>query len=72
MRPQQIDGVFFDIPAAIRIYREYDHTQCARQRRRGRRTDGQFFWIHPLVPGIAFPTRIAALEAALVNARAVA
>lgn len=65
MKPQRIDGQFFDIPAAVRIYKEDDHTQRARNRRRRPRHEGRFFWIHPLVPGIAFPTRAIALRAAL-------
>lgn len=30
---------------------------------------GEFYWIHPLVPDIAFPTRVAALRAALAASR---
>jgi hypothetical protein len=71
VRPQRINGRLVDIPPAIRCFAKYDHNTRAnlmashRQGHVQRHRVGEFFWIHPLVPGIAFPTRKAALLAAL-------
>ena len=73
--PPSIDGVRYDIPDAMRGFQRYTHTMRADMRAshrlgfRQRERVGEAFWTHPLVPGLAFPTRIRALRAALATLR---
>lgn len=75
MKAQRIDGQLFDIPPAVRCFQLYTSAQRSdlmashRTGFRQRERLGEFYWIHPLVPDIAFPTRVAALRAALAASR---
>ena len=54
----------------IRHFQKYSHTERAdrasshRLGYRQKHAIGEVFWSHPAVPGIAFPTRKAAIRAA--------
>lgn len=71
MKPQRIDGALYDMAPAVRGFQRYTSETRADLRAsfrlgyRQRESIGEAFWTHPLVPGLAFPTRIAALRAAL-------
>jgi hypothetical protein len=60
----------------IRCFHKYSSEQRAdlaanfRAGHQQRRSMGEFFWTHPEVPGIAFPTRKRAAQAALSKAGA--
>jgi hypothetical protein len=70
-RPQRIDGKLYDIPAAERGFQRYtselraDIAASFRLTQGQRASIGEAFWTHPLCPGVCYPTRIAALRAAL-------
>lgn len=74
-QPPLVDGVRYDIPDAVRGFQRFDHNQRAgmmashRLGFRQRERVGEAFWTHPLMPGLAFPTRIRALRAALATLR---
>lgn len=59
----------------VRGFQRYDsaaRAECAASFRLGhrqRQSTGEFFYTHPAVPGVCFPTRAAAARAALAKAR---
>ena len=69
----KIDGQFYDIPNAVRCWQKFDHNTRADRASNFRFTQGrrdrlgEFYYLHPLVPNRAFPTRKAALQAALAT-----
>jgi len=73
----RVDGVLLDIPDAQRGFAQYtseqraNHAASHRLGFRQKERVGHAFWTHPLRPGVCFPTRAAALRAAVVaSARA--
>ena len=72
----RIDGQLIDIAPAVRNFQRYASEDRADMRAshrlgfRQRQRVGEVFWTHPLVPNIAFPTRAAALRAALAAVEA--
>lgn len=69
----RVDGVAYDIPDAEKSYQMYDSETRANHAASFRLTQGQrerlgeAFWTHPLVPGIAFGSRIEARLAAIAS-----
>jgi len=69
----RIDGQLYDIPNAERGFTRYTpemRASMASSFRLGyqqRHNVGEAFWTHPLRPGVCFPTRPAALRAALAT-----
>ena len=67
----RVAGQAFDVPRAVRCFHRFDHETRANMmasRRLGyrqRQHEGEYFYIHEFVPGIAFPTRGQAESAAL-------
>jgi hypothetical protein len=65
------NGEMIDIAPPVRNFQRFTSEERANLRasfRLGyqqRRSVGEFFWTHPLASGVAFPTRKAAIEAAL-------
>jgi hypothetical protein len=70
-RMVRIDGVAIDMPNAERGFHRYSHNDRAdmaasfRLGYQQRRSVGETFWTHPFCPGVCYPTRIAALRAAI-------
>lgn len=68
---QRIDGQIIDIPPAVRGFQRYSSetrsnmTASHRLGFRQREQIGEAFWTHPYCPDVCFPTRIAALRAAI-------
>lgn len=69
----KVGGVLVDIPKPVRCFQRYTHDQRAdmmashRLGFRQKERVGEFFWIHQYVPDRAFPTRGAAIRAALAT-----
>lgn len=70
-KPQRVDGHLYDIEPAVRGFERYTpdmRASMAASFRLGyqqRQSVGEAWWSHPRCPGVCFPTRIAALRAAL-------
>lgn len=69
----RIDGQIIDMEPAVRGFHRFDsqtradHAASFRLTRGQRERIGEAFWTHPRRPGVCFPTRIAALRAALAT-----
>lgn len=75
------DGSKLDVPAPVRCFHRYDsetRSNMAASRRLGyrqRQAEGEFYWVHDMVPGVAFGSRkqaVAAVLHALANNQRVA
>lgn len=70
----RIDGQIIDIEPAVRGFHRFssetraNHAASFRLTQGQRTSIGEAFWTHPRCPGVCYPTRIAALRAALATA----
>lgn len=69
----RIDGQLFDIPPAVRGFQRHTSEVRANMQAshrlgfRQRHSIGDVYWTHPLVPGLAFPTKTRAIRAAIAT-----
>lgn len=69
----RLNGELIDIPPAVRCFQRFTSEQRAdmmashRLGRLQKQRVGEVYWTHPLVPNLAFPSKKAALRAALAT-----